>query len=289
MEEKPQALSWQYIVLIVIVALLVPLVAAAPIDINRAERPLTLNDLTLSQRYDDESGLSLEYPAGWQITPLAPGQFLLANFQEASMAPPSRDNQMVVLFRKAAFADLGMPDGTNTYDLMVDISANANYTENDIVETEVNGIPGSRVHFEQDDLAIELILLSPDDSTLIIIEADTVTSTWDNASALLENILNTVTVAESTADSGEEEGAATEENAVEEEESAAPAGEDEEAIEEEESAAGEDEAATEEEAPAGEDEESAGDEENAESGEDEPGEDGEDGATDEGEGDAENE
>jgi len=145
--KQPDVLSWQYVVLMVAIALLVVLIAAVPVDIQRAAAPTEASQVaaaqptaqqptavptqagtaeptavpspvpvapltatSLDQHYEDDTGLAFDYPEGWYTGMPQVGYVLLTNFPQDVQNLP--DNWAIIGFQTGTLADLASPDGT---------------------------------------------------------------------------------------------------------------------------------------------------------------------------------
>ena len=210
---QQDVLSWQYIVLIVVIAAIVPLTAAAPITIARAERPTPppvtvdtsnivlqpLDDLELTETYDDPSGISIAYPTEWLVTPIQPGFFVLSNYPIDGSLEAVPADLIVVQFQTGPLESFTMPDGSlppsgiSAHDLMETLVANAP-EPTEITDSTVDETPAASVEINQNGSARQLLLVTPNENTLVIIDSNTSAENWDNFTGLLENILANITM-----------------------------------------------------------------------------------------------
>ncbi len=194
--DEQQPISWQFIVLVILIALMVLLVAAAPIPIERAPRPVSFNDLELSQHYDSPDGLSLDYPADWRIIPVESGYFMLSNYAATPGEPPASPNAVVIHFLRAPLEDFGLPGETTAQDILFQMVSRSGRREEAITEQPLGDLTGVRAHFLEQGLEKERVLLTPDERTLVLIEADVPQGRWEQVRGLFDRILETVTISE---------------------------------------------------------------------------------------------
>jgi hypothetical protein len=194
--EVSDVLSWQYIVLAVALALLIPLITGAPITIERAARPLSLDELELTELYTDPDGISITYPAGWDVATLQPGQFLLSNYPNALNARPESNNQMGVFFQSMPLSALNFENGTEASVIMQEVIAQPGLglTEDDIEDLEVDGKPGALISFVEDGIAFDLAIVMVGEDSLVIVQSNAQTRTPEVVGALFGRLLDSMTI-----------------------------------------------------------------------------------------------
>jgi hypothetical protein len=187
-------LPWQYIGLIVAIAVIAVLASLSPIEVERAPRPVSLSELAFTERYDDPSGVSLSYPAGWEVSALQPGQFVVANYSNAGMVEPAQPNQIAILVRTFQLDQIGYESGTDVNIIMLDIVGQIGMTEDDIVNRTIDGSPASVVQFSENGVDFTVVLSTPNENALVQIVSNATEGHRGQADIAFDNLLETVTM-----------------------------------------------------------------------------------------------
>ncbi len=193
--DEQQPISWQYIVLVAAIAVMTLLVAAAPIPIERVERPLSLNDAELTQHYSDEgTGISIDYPDGWQVIPVEPGYFMLSNYDADPAEPPQHQSQVVIHFLSAPYSAFRIPEDITVTEILEAMLNRSGRGADEMTEVSIGDFPGARAHFLERGIEKERFLITPADATLVFIEADTVQGAWDEMRDLFDRMMDTLEI-----------------------------------------------------------------------------------------------
>ncbi len=196
-QEIPDALSWQYIVLIVIIAFLIPIIVAAPIPIARGGVFVPFDQLRLTEHYDDPGGISLDYPEGWSIASSQPGDVQLTNRSPGnpSAQPPIRAEIRVQIVprEQITFTDGSVPDsGSSAFEVMAKLVESLEEDSPTLTEVVIDSWSGASIHQVRQGLETELMLLTVDDDTYLAIRGTTNEGKWENFSSLFSRVLDTI-------------------------------------------------------------------------------------------------
>ncbi|MFC1961153.1 hypothetical protein ACFLYO_10635 [Chloroflexota bacterium] len=212
-----EILNWQYILLIVAIAVLMPLIASAPISLDRAERPAApppaaisaddlqvLNELAINAAYEDPSGVALNYPEGWIISPLQPGYFMLTNYPIPIQSDTLPQDFVGLQFDVRLLEELTIlpdgsapPVGTTAHELAEIIAGLilGSPEAAEITDITVNEFPAARFSASNpaDPFgAGEIIIVTPDEATVAIIQTSTTPANEANTAEPIKNILDTL-------------------------------------------------------------------------------------------------
>jgi hypothetical protein len=205
----PEAISWQYIVLTIALALLFLAIAGARIPVDRARRVVDLNDLELTQVYESAAvGVRFSHPEGWIVTPI-PERFIVANFDAVSVGSdgqlqsvrgPEEPGQVAIEFRNYARQSGFSMKMTPAEIVQQFLAANRSGMReiSAVTDVTVGGVPGARAHFTQivseHAYETEFVVLAPTEANLLIIQAVVVDGTWAGVSRLFSRILDGVQI-----------------------------------------------------------------------------------------------
>jgi hypothetical protein len=195
-QRQPDVLSWQYILLAVALALLIPAIKAAPITIERAARPLSLDELELTEVYEDASGISIAYPAGWDVLQVADGQFLLSNYPEPLSNLPSANGQMALFIRRLPLTNAGYESGTDVTTIMQDVVSQLGtaHASVEILAPVIDGKPGAHINFQDQGMIVDLAIVGANENDLVVIESFAKSSEADQVSALFSRFLESMVI-----------------------------------------------------------------------------------------------
>jgi hypothetical protein len=228
--KQPDVLSWQYVVLMVAIALLVVLVANVPVDIQRASpptsapqvasgqsaaeatpvapsaalatavpvevAPLTSTDFT--QHYEDESGIAFDYPTGWYTGMPQPGYVLLTNFPQDVESLP--DNWAIIGVQTGTLADMASADGTapepgtSAHDLIQTLLDNNGLTSLEIQDITIDGKPAARIQVPSQGQEFAFVLITPNENGLVTVRGEIGADAWDEFGPLFDSFLETMTL-----------------------------------------------------------------------------------------------
>lgn len=215
-QTRQEILNIPFILLIVVIALLVPLAAAAPISLERAERPATppvvvnpedlpaLGEMALDALYEDPGGITMNYPSGWVISPIQPGSFMLTNYPVPIQSDPLPLDFVGIQIDNRPLTEFTiMPDGTappagTSVHEMAAILVELILGSPDaaaVTDLTVGDAPAARFPFisPNDPFgAGELILVTPDDATVTLIQTSTTPENEGNMMPLVDNILASI-------------------------------------------------------------------------------------------------
>ncbi len=204
-------LSWQFILLIVVIAVLVPLISAAPVTIERSPAPVPtavpvdysayqyLNELALTATYDDPSGVSISYPEDWLITPIRPGFFVLSNYPVDGSMQTIPADLVVTQFQTGAMENFTLPDGsppapgTDAHDIMQAMLASVPEPIA-ITDLTVDGSPAASIHLTRQGAWREITLVTPNENALVFIDFNTSEGNWENVNGLHQRLLEAVRI-----------------------------------------------------------------------------------------------
>jgi len=207
-----EALSWQFILLLVVIAILIPVVSASFNNVERAARPVptpepidfsseayqALNNLALDQTYDDASGISLSHPTGWFVLQLSSGYFVLSNYALDLNALEFPEDIVLVQVQTGPLSSFTLPDnttpesGTSPRALMEVVIADSP-DPIEIIDRPVGEAAGASIHLEDADTVRELLLITPTADDLVLVEASAAAGLWPNVSGLLGRIIDSMT------------------------------------------------------------------------------------------------
>ncbi len=211
-QSAPEALSWQFILLLVVIAILIPVISTAFNNVERAAPPPPtpqvidfsseayqgLNDLALDQTYTDASGISLSHPASWSVLPLRSGFFVVSNYALDPTAPEFAEDTVLIQVRSGPLASFTLPDnttpesGTSPRALMEVVIADSP-DPIEIIDRPVGEAAGASIHLEDQDTVRELTLVTPNADDLIVIETSAAAGMWPNVNGLLNRIIDSLT------------------------------------------------------------------------------------------------
>lgn len=208
----PEALSWQFILLLVVIAVLIPLIATAFNNVERATRPTPtpqpvdfsseayqgLNELALDTIYNDASGISLSHPASWFVLPLRSGFFVLSNYEINPAAPEFPDDIVLLQVQTGPINSFTLPDNTNPASgtsprALLEVVVADSPEPIEIVDRPVGQSAGASIHLEDQDTVRELTLVTPNPDDLIVIETSAAPGMWPNVNVLLGRIIDSLT------------------------------------------------------------------------------------------------
>lgn len=204
--KQPDALSWQFILLAILIALLIPLIAAAPMDLDRAARPtepipeVPFAELQLTERYDDPSGISLGYPSTWIITTPSPGTVVLTNFPADAETLPEKPAVMRLQAGTLAMLanSAGEPPaaGTSAHDLLQAVLDDSAITDATVEDLIIGGHPAARTHitFPDQGREFDFAVVTPDENNVVLIQAETDPNVWAEVGEFFNRILETVSI-----------------------------------------------------------------------------------------------
>jgi hypothetical protein len=204
--KQPDALSWQFILLAILIALLIPLSVAAPTDLERAARPtepipeIPFAELQLTERYDDAGGISLSYPPTWYISAPSPGTVLLTNFPTDSETLPETPAvmrlQVGTLDMLANAAGEVPAPGTPPRDLLQAILDDSQITDVTIEDVAIGGHPAASVHVTLPNQGRELdfAVVTPNENAVVLIQAETDPAAWAEVGVFFGRVLETVSL-----------------------------------------------------------------------------------------------
>lgn len=208
-----EALSWQYILVLVVIAALIPLFSGSFLNsVERADRPVPtaapvnfsgeayqgLAALALTETFEDETGISAQYPAEWYALPLSPGFFVLSNYELDLTSTDFPPDIVLIQVQSGALSEFTMPDGTlpepgtDPYTLMAALVEGAP-TALEITELVVGDAPAAAILVESPGSARQLVMVAPDEDTLVIVDTNTNDAMWPNVEALVTRILESMT------------------------------------------------------------------------------------------------
>lgn len=216
---KDEALSWQFILVLVVIAALIPLLSSSFLSsVERAERPIPtpaavdfsgeaytdLANATLTATYDDASGISMQYPEDWYVLPLSPGFFVVSNHELDLSATEFPPDIVLVQVQSGTLDTFTLPDGTlpepgtDAHTLMAGLLEGAPEPM-EITDLEVDGAPAASIMIEGQGSARQLVLITPDETSLVIVDTNTAEEMWPNVEALVARILDSMTFNMATA------------------------------------------------------------------------------------------
>lgn len=211
-EKRVESLSWQYIVLLIAIAALVPLLSSSFLNnVERAEPPVVtltapdfastayqgLAELPLNQAYEDASGIVVQVPESWHILTLQPGFFVISNHEldlTATEFPPDIVLTQVQIGPLNTFtlADGTAPaDGTSARAILESLTAGAQ--DLTITDLAVSDKPAASVIVEDETSVRQLILITPNNADLVVVDTSTASGMWSNVESLVARIVDSMT------------------------------------------------------------------------------------------------
>ena len=210
---KQPDLSWQYVILMIAIVVLVVLVSKVPVTIERAPAaaanatptavptpaptvvaaPLTAD--SLDAHYEDETGLAFDYPSSWFTGVAQSGAILLTNFPQDVQSLP--ENWAIVGIQLGTLADLAAPDGTvpepgtSPHDLLQSLLDSSGLTDLAIQDLTVDSKPAALVHVESASQSSEFdfVIITPNDNEVLTVRGEVTLGSWDELSGLFNAIL----------------------------------------------------------------------------------------------------
>ncbi|GAB4570421.1 MAG: hypothetical protein Kow0077_04480 [Anaerolineae bacterium] len=209
----PEALSWQFIVLLVAIAALIPLLANSFIqDVQRAEKPIPtpepvdfssatyegLAELPLTQTFEGEDGVNIQYPESWSVLPLRAGFFVVSNYELDPTALEFPPDIVLVQVQSGQLDTFTMPDGSppapGTEPLEIMQALTADSTEPvEVTPLTVDGSPAASVLVEGEDSVRKLVMITPTDTKLVIVDVTTADGMWPNVETLVSRMVESMT------------------------------------------------------------------------------------------------
>ncbi|MBN1964514.1 MAG: hypothetical protein JW910_07695 [Anaerolineae bacterium] len=205
---EEQAISWQYVVLAIFIAFLIPLVAAVPVDIERPSAPVVVApvaaprsfaELELNAHFEEEGGVSLDYPADWQAELIPPNNILVANYSAASERSPLEPGESRLIMNRLTLLDLISAGVQIDPEMSALEMIEALLTEEALAQvtleaTTIGGMDAAQGHITDVgfDEMLFLIKAGDSDSTLILGIYDVLTDEWEAGQAFYVAMLDTL-------------------------------------------------------------------------------------------------
>jgi hypothetical protein len=225
-----EALSWQFIVLALFMALLVPLVTTIPVEIERgaprvvadtsstattdstdttdpaanpadtAASTASLTDLELDTTYETSAGVGVTYPADWTITEPSDGAFILTNYAEGAGRTPSAANELAIVGQviptEVLLANWQLEYETVPAPVEI-LGAQAEAAGIDpanLTEITIDGYPAAQTFFTDQGDEVVVILAAPNTDQMVFIQAIALANQSEAVHAAVSQILEGMTL-----------------------------------------------------------------------------------------------
>ncbi|MBN2470259.1 MAG: hypothetical protein JXN59_05985 [Anaerolineae bacterium] len=211
-----EALSWQYILVLVVIAALIPLLAGSFIsNVDRAERPpmptaapeplsaealQALAEIPLTQTYEDPSGITIQYPESWHILSLSDGFFVVSNYELDLTTTEFPEDIVIMQVQKGQLSAFAMPDGsvpdpgTSPQAILETLVADSPDSI-EVTPRAIDELPAASIAIIGQGSARELFLVAPTETDLVLVDSSTEEGMWQAVEPLVGRITESMTFA----------------------------------------------------------------------------------------------
>lgn len=211
---REEALSWQFILVLVAIAALIPLLASSFIaNVERAEAPpiptaapeplsaealQAMAELPLDRIYIDPGGITIQYPESWYALSLGPGFFVLSNYELDLTATEFPPDIVLMQVQSGQLNTFTLPDGsvpepgTSPQAILETLVADAPEPM-EVTPRTAGDLPAASITMSGEGSGREFIMVTPSDTDLILIDTSAEASLWPGVLPLLNRILDSMT------------------------------------------------------------------------------------------------
>lgn len=211
---REEALSWQFILVLVVIAALIPLLASSFIsNVERAEAPpmptavpepvsaealQAMADLPLDQIYIDPGGITVQYPQSWYVLPVGEGFFVISNHELDLTSTEFPPDIVLVQVQTGQLNTFTLPDGsvpepgTSPQTIMEALVADAPEPL-EVTARTIGDLPAASIMMLGAGSGRELVMITPTDTDLILVDSSAEASVWASAEPLVTRIVDTLT------------------------------------------------------------------------------------------------
>ncbi len=211
---REEALSWQFILVLVVIAALIPLLASSFIaNVDRAEAPpiptatpqplsaealQAMADLPLDRIHIDPAGITVQYPESWYALSLGPGFFVLSNYELDLTSTEFPPDIVLVQVQSGQLNTFTLPDGsvpdpgTSPQSIMEALVADA-AEPLDVTSRTIGDLPAASITMLGTGSGRELVMITPTDTDLILVDSSAEATVWSSVEPLVTRIVDTIT------------------------------------------------------------------------------------------------
>ncbi len=198
-QQADDPLTWQYILLIIIVAVaLVPAIGSTMGNLSRGSLNLPFDQLTLTNVYEDPTGIAVSYPQGWEAAFQQIGAFRVTNAPNAqvirAVGEVIVDFRLLTLDNLSSIVGTGLESGAAPQDILALVFADASAQDEsfDVTALTVHDKQAAHVFFADAGMDVNLLLLDLEDDFYLVVQASTLEGAWDQFSSTFERMLATL-------------------------------------------------------------------------------------------------
>lgn len=194
-ESTDDPLTWQYIILIVVAAVVfVPAINVGMDNLKRGGLTLPFDELELTHRYEDQSGIAVSYPQGWEASSPQFGSIQMTNAPNPQVITSAGDASVTIsILARSILADEldseASPQEVLTYAL---VSAGLEEDAFETADLTVDNLPAATTRIASAGMDVNLVLIDLDNGFLLLVQGLTLEGTWDDFANTFDRILATL-------------------------------------------------------------------------------------------------
>ena len=165
-----------------------------------AEDAAALAELPLSQTFEDEGGITVQYPESWSVLPLGAGFFVLSNYEldlSASDFPP---DIVLIQVQSGELSTFTLPDGSapepgTSPQAIMELLVADSPEPMEVLPRTVGELPAASITMLGEGSAREVVMVAPTDTGLVLIDTNTSPTMWEAVEPLVGRIIGSMTFA----------------------------------------------------------------------------------------------